>query len=79
VAKKQFPDEVIHPLLVLLDNRATLTALAEVLSVECRDEKEIASREALAQEPSLSAIVQHEAKAAAFGDVIAVIRRACGV
>lgn len=79
MAKTPFPDEVVAPLLHLLDSRPTMVALAEVLSKECRDEKEIASREALVKEPSLAAIVQHEAKAAAFSDVIGVIRRACGV
>lgn len=77
--KSEFSAETRKALLQLLDSSETIRAIGEVLSAECRTEKERASREAMSPEPELAVIIQHEARAAAWSEFVEIIRRASGL
>jgi hypothetical protein len=76
---REFRTETIKAILNLLDSEETMHAIAEVLSAECRNEKEQASIEASRRTPDLATIVKHEGRAAAFSEFVEVIRKAGGL
>lgn len=79
MAKPEFRNEIVKPLLQLLDNSETMAALREVFRAEFRSEKDMTGQEASRRDASFVAMIQHEAKAAAWDDFEGVIRRACGL
>ena len=79
MAKSDFSEETQRALLYLLDNGPMMAAIAEVLSVECKDHKDRAHREAMSPNPSLAIIIKHEAHVEAWSQFVELIRKVAGV